>query len=125
MKPPKLILFTLLLTSGTFHSNEIPFPSSEKSINSSWCDNRGGISEFRTKDGTYIDCLTDIYAVEAEFDNNWKEAIGQSLHYAETTNKKAAILLIKRQKSKKDYLGELNRVINRFHLPITIFTIDQ
>jgi len=69
--------------------------------------------------------LTDIYAVEAEFDNNWKEAVGQSLHYAESTNKRAAILLIKRQKSKKDYYSELERVINKFQLPIRVFVINQ
>jgi len=98
---------------------------SESSINARWCDSKGGISEFRTKDGTYVDCLTDIYAVEAEFDNNWKEAVGQSLHYAESTNKKAAILFIKRQKSKKDYYGELERVINKFKLPIKVFLIES
>ena len=101
------------------------YNASEKSINARWCDSRGGISEFRTKDGTYVDCLTDIYAVEAEFDNNWKEAIGQSLHYAESTNKKAAILFIKREKTKKDYYGELERVINRYKLPITVFVIES
>ena len=68
------------------------FKLSEGSINARWCESRRGIAEFRTKDGTYVDCLTDTYAVEAEFDNNWKEAIGQSLHYAESTNKKAAII---------------------------------
>ena len=101
------------------------YSSSEKSINTRWCDSRGGIAEFRTKDGTYVDCLTDTYAVEAEFDNNWKEAVGQSLHYAESTNKRAAILLIKRQKSKKDYYSELERVIIKYQLPIRIFVIDQ
>jgi hypothetical protein len=101
------------------------YGASEKSINAKWCDRREGISEFRTKDGTYVDCLTDIYAVEAEFDNNWKEAVGQSLHYAESTNKKAAILLIKRKKSKKDYYGELERVINKFKLPIKVFLIES
>tara|TARA_B100000427_G_C15114937_1_gene423238 strand:- start:65 stop:274 length:210 start_codon:yes stop_codon:yes gene_type:complete len=69
--------------------------------------------------------LTDVYAVEAEFDNNWKEAVGQSLHYAESTNKRPAILLIRRQNSKKDYYGELERVINKYQLPITVFTINQ
>ncbi len=98
---------------------------SESSINARWCDSKGGISEFRTKDGTYVDCLTDTYAVEAEFDNNWKEALGQSLHYAESTNKKAAILLIKRQNSKKDYYSELERVINKFKLPIKVFLVGE
>ena len=68
-----------------------------------------GISQFTTKDRTYVDCLTDEYAVETEYDYNWKEAVGQSLHYR-TTDRKAAILLIQRSSSKK-LLSELNRVI--------------
>lgn len=122
--------------NGGYHCHRSPAPNiqsipqqnniklSEGSINTRWCDSRGGIAEFRTKDGTYVDCLTDTHAVEAEFDNNWKEAVGQSLHYAESTNKEAAILLIKRQKSKKDYYSELERVINKFQLPITVFLVD-
>ena len=101
------------------------FKLSESTINTRWCDSRGGIVEFRTKDGTYVDCLTDTYAVEAEFDNKWKEAIGQSLHYAESTNRRAAIQFIKRQNSRKDYYGEMVRVINKYQLPITIYTINQ
>ena len=102
-----------------------PNKTSEKAIIDKWCQKNRGISEFRTKDGTYVDCLTDIYALEAEFDDNWKESIGQSLHYAESTDKKAAILLIKRKKSKKDYHGLLKRVIDKYNLPITIFLIDE
>ena len=97
----------------------------ENSINTWWCNSRGGRTEFKTKDGTYVDCLTDIYAVEAEFDSNWKEAVGQSLHYAESTNKRAAILFIKQKSSRKDYYNELERVISKYQLPITIFTIEQ
>ena len=122
--------------TGGYHCHRSPAPNiqsipkqnnfkpSESTINTRWCDSRGGIAEFRTKDGTYVDCLTDTYAVEAEFDNNWKEAVGQSLHYAESTNKQAAILLIKRQKSKKDYYSELERVINKFQLPIKVYVIE-
>ncbi len=99
--------------------------TSETSINYRWCKSKGGITEFRTKDGTFVDCLTDLYAVEAEFENKWKEAIGQSLHYAESTNRKAAILLIKKQDSSKDYHAELKRVVNKYNLPITVFFINQ
>ena len=99
--------------------------SAEKDVNKQWCAFMNGDYEFRTKDGTYIDCLTDEFAVEAEFDYKWKESIGQSLHYAETTNKKAAILFVKRNESKKDYLSELNRVIAKFDLPIKVFVTSE
>ncbi len=99
--------------------------ASESLINDSWCATMNGTSQFTTKDRTYVDCLTNEYAIEAEFDYNWKEAIGQSLHYAETTNKQAAILFIKRKESNKDYLNELNRVITKFQLPIKVFITEE
>lgn len=98
---------------------------SEKTVNAAWCLSNNGIDEFRTKYGTYVDCLTEQYAVEAEFDYNWKESIGQSLHYAEATGRKAAILFIHRKESNKNYLLELQNVIEAYNLPIKIFEIDQ
>ena len=99
--------------------------SSENEINEAWCLGIGGNDQYITKYGTYIDCLTEQYAIETEFDYKWKEAIGQSLHYAEATNKKAAILLIKRKKSNKNYYNELMIVINEYDLPIKVFLIDE
>tara|TARA_Y200000002_G_C22293935_1_gene501652 strand:- start:58 stop:408 length:351 start_codon:yes stop_codon:yes gene_type:complete len=96
---------------------------SENTINNQWCQKMNGISQFTTKDRTYVDCLTNEYAVETEYDYNWKEAVGQSLHYAETTDRKAAILLIQRSSSKKNYLSELNRVIQKFDLPIKVYVV--
>ena len=99
--------------------------SSENEINKAWCSSVNGNDQFITKYGTYVDCLTNEYAIEAEFDYKWKEAIGQSLHYAEATNKKAGILLIKTKKSKKDYYNEMMNVINKYNLPIKVFLIDE
>lgn len=99
--------------------------SSERLINQGWCTSIGGVDEYRTKDRTFVDCITSEYAIEAEYDYKWKEAIGQSLHYAESTNKKAGILFIKRSKSKKDYLSEMMRVIEKYNLPIEVFIIEE
>ncbi len=99
--------------------------SSEKDIARIWCLAREGKNEFRTKYGTYVDCLTPQYAVEVEYDKNWKEAIGQSLHYAEATGKNPAILLIKRKSSNKDYYIELSNVITRYQLPIKVYQIGE
>jgi hypothetical protein len=99
--------------------------ASEADVNQKWCTQVNGITEFRTKDGTFVDCYTNEYAVEAEYDYNWKEAVGQSLHYAESTGKKAGILFIKRAVSKKNYLAQMKRVIEEFDLPIEIFTTEE
>ena len=99
--------------------------AAEKDINKLWCFNNGGISEFRTKYGTYVDCLTSEYAYEIEFDYNWKEAIGQSLHYADATGKSPAILLIIKKKTKKVYYKEINKVIRKYNLPIKILLMNE
>ena len=114
----KAILFICLFSSGLLNA-------AEKDINEKWCIANGGITEYRTKDGTYVDCLTDTYAIEVEYDYNWKESIGQTLHYAETTGKQPAILFIKRKLSKKDYLQELKRTVVEFKLPIKLFVINE
>lgn len=113
----KLIIALLLLPTAA--------SSNEQEVNQIWCANMNGEYQFRTKDGTYVDCLTNKYAVEVEYDFNWKEAIGQSLHYAESTDRKAAILIIKHSQSKKDYLSELDRVISKFKLPIQVFVTEK
>ena len=38
--------------------------SAERDIRDNWCNSMQGIAEFRTKDGTYVYCLTEQYAVE-------------------------------------------------------------
>tara|TARA_B100000767_G_C19700585_1_gene508223 strand:- start:91 stop:441 length:351 start_codon:yes stop_codon:yes gene_type:complete len=113
----KKLLLILLITPNLF--------ASENDVNKAWCLSMGGNDQFRTKDGTYVDCLTDDLAVEAEYDYNWKEAIGQSLHYAESTNRNAGILFIKRSNSKKDYYNEMLRVIEKYQLPIKVFVIKE
>ena len=99
--------------------------ASEKSINEAWCIEKGGNTEHITSYGTYVDCLTKDLAIEVEYDYNWKESIGQSLHYAEATNRSAAILLIKRSKSSVNYLEQLNAVIDKYNLPIKVFVTNQ
>tara|TARA_B100000575_G_C22690227_1_gene418633 strand:+ start:114 stop:485 length:372 start_codon:yes stop_codon:yes gene_type:complete len=113
----QLLIYSLLLTSNVFSS-------SENSVNTQWCDSINGISEYRTSYGTYVDCLTDEFAIETEFDFNWKESIGQSLHYAEATNRKPAIHIVIRPQSTVNYLDQLNKTINRFNMPIKIFVTN-
>lgn len=113
----KLLLFAVFFT--------LMGEASEKSINESWCSEMGGITEHRTSYGTYADCLTEDLAIEVEYDYNWKESIGQALHYAEATGRSAGILLIIRSKSNVNYLEQLNGVINKYDLPIKVFVTNQ
>ena len=97
----------------------------EKEVNAAWCNKNNGQIEYRTRYGTYVDCLLEEYAVESEYDYKWKEGVGQSLHYAESTGKKAAILFIRRVKTKKDFMSELKKTIEYHELPITIFEVYE
>lgn len=66
----------------------------EAEYQSKWCTEVCGQKEFILSDKTRIDCLTEKHAIEFDFANKVYEAIGQSLYYAISTNKKPGIVLI-------------------------------
>jgi len=66
----------------------------EESYQQAWCDAHGGVMEYENSDFTRVDCLTKTHAVEFDFANKWHESIGQALHYATMTGKKAKVVLI-------------------------------
>ncbi len=71
----------------------------------------GGEREVHVTSG-YVDLLTETLAIEVEFANKWKQAIGQALWYGLQTNKKPAIVLIKRSKSDQKYVVQLGSALN-------------
>lgn len=83
-----------------------------------------GLIEWRLPDNSRVDCLTHTHAIEFDYSNKWAEAIGQSLHYALMTKKRAGIFLILRGRSKEKHLKTLIRVIETFDLPIDVMTIN-
>ena len=66
----------------------------EESYQQAWCSVHNGIMEYENSDFTRVDYLTKTHAVEFDFANKWHESIGQALHYATMTGKKAKIVLI-------------------------------
>ena len=66
----------------------------EASYQRAWCSAKGGIEEYKNKDYTRVDCLTDTHAVEFDFANKWAESIGQAVHYGIMTGKKPKVVLI-------------------------------
>jgi len=86
-----------------------------------WCP---GKKEVELKDLTRVDCLTDTHAIEIEWAHNWKEAIGQSLHYALMTGKAPGITLIYKKPSDKRYRDQLRAVLDANRLEINIWVIE-
>jgi len=79
-----------------------------------------GVVEYRLPDRTRVDCLTDEYAEEFDFYSKTAESIGQSLHYARMTGKKASIALIVEKESQMKYYHRLMDNIKFYKLPITV-----
>lgn len=86
------ILFIILLMFNNAVFAEHIHP--EKYYQTIWCNANDGIMEYKLKDETRVDCLTNNYAVEFDFAKKWAEAIGQSLYYGKMTGKQPTIVLI-------------------------------
>jgi hypothetical protein len=97
----------------------------EKYYQESYADKIGGETEVRAADGTRVDILTDVHAIEVDFGDKWAEAVGQSLYYAFQFNRKAGIVLILEDASDYKYLIRLNSVIEQFDLPIDVLEITN
>ena len=83
-----------------------------------------GQIEFVLTDRTRIDCLTDTHAVEYDFGKKWAEAIGQSLHYAMWTGRRAGIILIL-SPTEQRFLKRAKAVIVHYNLPIDVWEIAK
>ena len=55
---------------------------------------RGMELEKHLPSGGYVDCLSSKLAIEVEWVENWAEAVGQSLYYAASTDRKPGIILL-------------------------------
>jgi hypothetical protein len=110
-----LILISLVIIPLLGYANRL-----ESDYQNEWCQ---GKKEVVLEDRTRLDCLTDTHAVEIEFANKWKEAIGQSLHYSLMTDKKAGIVLIMRKPTDQKYMEALKRVIDKNNLLIDLWLI--
>lgn len=76
--------------------------------------------EYVLPDRTRVDCLTDEYAIEFDFADHWAEAIGQSLHYAEMTNRKPGIVLIIEDPKDERHLKKLRPIAEKTGIRIWV-----
>ena len=89
-----------------------------------WCNKEGGKVEYRLKDKTRVDCLTDEYAIEFDYGKKWAEAIGQALYYATQTGHKPGVVLIVGKRGKK-YTKRLEIVNKVYGLGIKVWFMDK
>lgn len=74
-------------------------------------------------DRTRIDCLMDAHAVEYDYGSKWAQAIGQSLHYASHTGRRAGVVFIVVSNSDRYGLARARAVIDHYGLPIDIVDV--
>ncbi|MBC2594927.1 hypothetical protein H5P28_11730 [Ruficoccus amylovorans] len=76
------------------------------------------------EDRTRCDLLTEDYAIEIDFAPKWAEAVGQSLHYASMTGRRAAVILILTRPGDTRYVQRVRRMVAHYNLPLDLLTLD-
>ena len=84
-----------------------------------WCSKY--IDHTETSVSDQYDCLSEKYVIEFDYADMWYEAIGESLHYALQTGRKAGIVLIMENERDMKYWIKLKKTIEHYHLPIDIW----
>ncbi len=120
-----VLLLLILIAVGYFYFVAAPQKKhNEKYYQTQLCNELDGIMEQSLLDRTRVDCLTDEYAIEVDFAKKWAEGVGQSLYYAEMTEKKPAVGLIARDNDKdKRRMKRLKVLAGKYG--ITIFKIER
>lgn len=84
----------LLAFVTTTPSAETKAPRDERAEAKRLAEQLGGRAEVRMIDGTRADIITPGVAWEVDWADNWPEAVGQSLHYANLTDLRPGIVLL-------------------------------
>ncbi len=114
-----IVLFFVGIATGCTEAKH-----KEKYYQTKLCNDLGGVMEQRLLDRTRVDCLTDEYAIEVDFAKKWAESVGQSLYYAEMTNKKPAVgLILYNTKKDERRLKRLDVLAQKYN--IRIFKIKR
>lgn len=116
----RALLLTGLITVGLFiNPAQAKHLHSEAEYQQAWCNYNKGIIEVELDDFTRIDCKTSTHAIEFDFAQKWAESIGQSLHYANKTHKRAGIVLIMENPDKDQYyLQRVLRLAKKYKIDV-------
>ena len=115
------LLIILFCLSFTAHAIE-----KEEFYSNNFCEELSGQSQFKLKDLSRVDCLTQTHAFEVDWADGMKvyEAIGQSLYYSSQTDKKPGILLLIRKDNSEKHIRKIKEVIKYFDLDIELIIKD-
>jgi hypothetical protein len=112
-----IFLFFLLYTPTSFAKEK------EKHYQEIFCNNLNGKIEYKLSDSTRIDCLTNKFAIEIDFQKKVYECYAQAIYYSEKiaqdegiTAKPACALIVGGNKSRYIERFEVINYDNRVEL---------
>ena len=86
--------FKLNNTNGNYSKDTTGHKHNKAAYQEVWCKAHNGITEYKNRDYTRVDCLTKENAVEFDFAKKWAESVGQALHYQLMTGRRGKVVLI-------------------------------
>ena len=97
----------------------------EKVVQACMC--QGLVTEHKVKSGARADCISRTHAIEIDNVDGWAESIGQSLHYAEQTNRRAKVILFCNAEQRGCYRNQLRfeSTVRNNSLPIEYDFVDE
>lgn len=87
----------------------------------------GMLTEKPVPFGGRVDCLSEEYAIEVEWADDWYQAVGQALYYAYATKRKPGIIILCPDASThgeglcRSYLYRLAAAISFVKVPIAVW----
>ena len=113
------ILFLILFLALPISAKHLHL---EKEYQKFWCNQQGGITEYKLKDNTRVDCLLSDYAVEVDFAQKVYESIGQALYYGLMTYRQPAVLIIIEDDNCQKYVNRLKIVADKYNIKVWTIT---
>lgn len=111
----------LILCFSTLVQARLP----ERLYQEKFCEQMSGVMEHVLSDSTRVDCLTEEFAVEVDFAGKWAESLGQTLHYAQTTGKRAGVLLIVTPKTAGVMKQRLLSIAGYYGIDLTVWEVSE
>ena len=128
----KWMIFTALAAAlcAPVSLAQTPKHENETALSGRWCDNAGGVSEWRLADGSRVDCLLGHYAVEHDFTHGLKplECLGQSAYYAGETGREPLCVLIWRrsEQTTEEFIKAARRaLIGGLRANVEVWCVDD
>jgi hypothetical protein len=99
------------------------YAKSEAEYKKEWCAKHNGEIDYKTQENTTVDCMTNNYAIEFDFGENWNQAMRKSRHQSLNTGKYPGIVLILQNSANKKHLFKLREIVEKRRLGIKIWTV--